>query len=97
MLGLLRLCEGQTLAEGHLAAEGRSRFGPALVCPDLPITHLLSPNYMLDKVVQTQDAAPLWLILVLNMFFDNLKAERRKARRKERASPHGTYIREWRP
>lgn len=59
-------------------------------CPDLPIIHLLSPNYMLDSVVQTQDTMPLWLILVLNVFFDHLKPERKKVRRKERGQPSGS-------
>lgn len=35
---------------------------------------------MLGNVVQMQDTTPLWLILVLNMFFDNLKAERKQAK-----------------
>lgn len=77
LLGLLRLFEGQTRTEVHLAREGGSRFDLHRYCPDLSITLMLSPNYRLDCVVQAQDTAHLWLILISNvLLFKCLKVER---------------------
>lgn len=44
LLGLLRLCEGRTLAESHFAGEGGSRFDPAQVLSILIL--LLSPSWI---------------------------------------------------
>lgn len=81
LLGLLRLFEGQTLTEVHLAREGGSRFDPHRYCQNLSITLMLSPSYRLDCVVQTQDTVHRWLILILNvLLFKYLKVERELSR-----------------
>lgn len=74
LLGLLRLCEGRTLAEGRLAGEGGSRFDPAQTTPR-PFVDVLT-------IWCRHKAVSLQLISALNgLLFENLKAQRKKAGR----------------
>lgn len=74
LLGLLRLCEGWTLAESHLAGEGGSRFDRTYSFVESQLDH---------NTVQTQDTTvQLWLMLVLNvLLFEYLKEKERKERK----------------
>ena len=89
LLGLLRLCEGQILAEGHLGSEGGSTFDSAEVLPR-PAHPPFIESQVCPSVGQIQDAVHLWLILVLSvLLFEYLKGERKEGKKEKEGRKEG--------